>query len=312
MLGLFCLISIGASAEVYLTIKCITGTVVKQCVEIGGVYKYHLDNDKNGKIVVVTFNGKDVTADVIDGNYTTPKITGDSEIYVEYDNQPLGDTNLDGVVNVNDITATAAIILGGDSPKDDKVYLKCPDDHHPHIIDLGLPSGTKWCCCNVGATTPEGYGGYYAWGETSEKSVYNGDTYAYYNSNTGSYTNIGSDIAGSQYDVTHVRMGAPWRMPSTEQQQELIDNCTRTWTQQNGVNGTLVTGKNGGQIFLPAAGYRWNDYLSYAGSDGYYWSSSLGPYYDYYAYNLYFGSGGWNWFSCDYRSYGRSVRAVCP
>lgn len=187
----------------------------------------------------------------------------------------------------------------------------CPDDHHPHAIDLGLPSGIKWCCCNVGASTPEGYGGYYAWGETSEKSYYYWDTYAYYNSNTGSCTNIGSDIAGSQYDVAHVRMGAPWRMPSTEQQQELIQNCTRTWTQQNGVNGTLVTGKNGGQIFLPAAGYRWDDYLNGAGSYGCYWSSSLYPCYDYDACYLLFGSGNWGWYY-DYRSIGRSVRAVCP
>ncbi len=197
----------------------------------------------------------------------------------------------------------------------------CPDNNHPHAIDLGLPSGTKWCCCNVGATTPEGYGGYYAWGETSEKSVYNEVTYKY---STGEdtdgdgwydrnwqYQNIGSDIAGSQYDVAHVRMGAPWRMPSTEQQQELIQNCTRTWTQQNGVNGTLVTGKNGGQIFLPAAGYRWDDSLYGAGSYGDFWSSSLDPSYDYDACGLYFYSGSWNWRS-NYRGSGQSVRAVCP
>ena len=185
----------------------------------------------------------------------------------------------------------------------------CPDNHHPHAIDLGLPSGTKWACCNVGASTPESYGGYYAWGETSEKSYYSRDTYAYYNSNTGSYTNIGSDIAGSQYDVAHFRMGNPWRMPSTEQQQE-IQNCTQTWTQQNGVNGILVTGKNGGQIFLPAAGYRLDDYLIDAGSFGCYWSSSLDPYYDSDACSLYFSFGYLGWGVGRY--YGRSVRAVCP
>ena len=61
----------------------------------------------------------------------------------------------------------------------EKVLTSCPDDNHPHAIDLGLPSGTKWACCNVGASTPEGYGGYYAWGETSEKAVYNEVTYHY-------------------------------------------------------------------------------------------------------------------------------------
>lgn len=187
----------------------------------------------------------------------------------------------------------------------------CPDSNHPHAIDLGLPSGTKWCCMNVGATSPEGYGGYYAWGETSEKSVYSWDNYAYYNSNTWDYIYIGSDIAGTSYDVAHVRMGAPWRMPSHEQQMELIDNCARTWTQQNGVNGILVTGKNGGQIFLPAAGCRWNGGFDYVGSLGYYWSSSLSPLYDYGAYGLYFYSGYWGWSYYD-RNNGLSVRAVCP
>lgn len=187
----------------------------------------------------------------------------------------------------------------------------CPDGNHPHAIDLGLPSGTKWSCCNVGASSPEGYGGYYAWGETSEKSVYDWDTYAYYNSSTGEFVHIGSDISGTQYDVARVRMGAPWRMPTHEQQMELVENCERQWTQQNGVYGVLVTGPNGGQVFLPAAGYRWNDYLYYVGSYGYYWSSSLGPGYDYYAYYLYFYSGYWYW-DYDYRGDGRSVRPVCP
>ena len=189
--------------------------------------------------------------------------------------------------------------------------LTCPDDHHPHAIDLGLPSGTKWCCCNVGASTPEGYGGYYAWGETSEKSSYSTKNYAYYNSSTGGFNDIGSDIAGTGYDAATVNMGAPWRMPSTAQQQELTDNCSQQWTQQNGVNGILVTGRNGGQIFLPAAGTRWVVELNGAGSYGHYWSSSLYPYDVSYAYGLYFVSGGWNW-SYGNRYRGLSVRAVRP
>lgn len=214
-------------------------------------------------------------------------------------------TDGSGVKAECQVTVTKA---GGDT-----AFLTCPDDHHPHAIDLGLPSGTKWCCCNVGASTPEGYGGYYAWGETSEKSVYNGATYAYgYSDSDGYYhwTNIGSDIAGTSYDVAHVRMGAPWRMPSTAQQQELFNNCSHQWTQQNGVNGTLVTGRNGGQIFLPAAGYRSGGELNYARAYGFYWSSALS--YDVSsAYSLGFYSGSWNWFD-GYRSLGRSVRAVCP
>lgn len=185
----------------------------------------------------------------------------------------------------------------------------CPDDHHPHAIDLGLPSGTRWCCCNVGAVRPEAYGGYYAWGETSEKSVYNWETYAY-GSTWNDCDSLGADISGTQYDVAHVRMGVPWVMPSKEQQEELMKYCTREWTSVNGVNGILVTGPNGGQIFLPAGGFRWSDVLYDAGSLGHYWSSAQDPGFSDGAYDLRFDSGFW--YGYGYRYYGRSVRAVCP
>ncbi len=188
----------------------------------------------------------------------------------------------------------------------------CPDNNHPHAIDLGLPSGTKWCCCNVGASSPEGYGGYYAWGETSEKSVYNWETYAYYNNNNGRCVNIGSDISGTQYDVARARMGAPWRMPTHEQLKELIDYCKWTRKQQNGVNGKLVTGNNGGQLFLPASGCRLDSGLYNAGFEGNYWSSSFDPNVDLQAYYLiFFYQGDWDW-RRTLRYGGQSVRAVCP
>jgi len=196
------------------------------------------------------------------------------------------------------------------SPKS-MAYLKCPDSKHPHAIDLGLPSGTKWCCCNVGASTPEDYGGYYAWGETSEKSEYTLDNYAYYDKNTEQHIDIGSDIAGISYDVAHVKMGGSWRMPSHTQQVELFEKCTRQWTSQNGVKGILVTGSNGGQIFLPAAGFRWSGSLYDDGSCGDYWSSSLYPEGGYGAYGMYSNSDDWDWGN-GYREYGLSVRAVCP
>lgn len=193
---------------------------------------------------------------------------------------------------------------------EDKVF-SCPDGHHPHAIDLGLPSGTKWACCNIGASSPEGYGGYYAWGETSEKSYYDDDTYAYYNSQTNKYISIGSDIAGTSYDVAHVQWGGSWVMPSHDRQMELMEHCTREWTTFNGVNGMLVTGPSGGQIFLPAAGYRRSDNLSSGGSRGYYWSSTQYLGYSQYAYDLCFHSYGWGWGSY-FRDGGLSVRAVCP
>lgn len=158
-----------------------------------------------------------------------------------------------------------------------KSYLTCPDGNHPHLIDLGLPSGTKWACCNVGASMPEAYGDYYAWGETQTKSTYDWSTYKYCNGTKESCQNIGNDIAGTQYDVAHVRWGGSWVMPSYAQQQELFDNCAFEWKTNNGVKGMMVKGKNGGTIFLPAAGYRFHDKLFRDGSKGYFWLSSMVP-----------------------------------
>jgi len=186
----------------------------------------------------------------------------------------------------------------------------CPDNKHPHMIDLGLPSGTKWACCNIGAEKPEGYGGYYAWGETQTKSTYNDDTYLYLK-NDSSYQSIGSDIAGTQYDVAHMKWGGSWMMPSANQQDELISNCTYEWTTVNGVKGGKFTSKkNGASIFLPAAGYRWDDGLNEAGSYGYYWSSTQSPSYSDCAYDLYFHSGNAYWYYDLDRGYGRTVRPV--
>lgn len=203
----------------------------------------------------------------------------------------------------------------------------CPDDNHPHMIDLGLPSGTKWACCNVGASSPEEYGGYYAWGEIEEKAVYNdvnyqyssgvdenGDgIYSYYDGHVEDheYQSIGDNIAGSEYDVAHVKWGGTWRMPSVEQQWELVENCSCTEFFQNGVNGRLITGTNGGTIFLPAAGYRWINRLFSEGK-GDYWSSSLQPCWEPCAYYLHFDSDGWDGGYYDQRSIGHVVRAVCP
>lgn len=188
-------------------------------------------------------------------------------------------------------------------------YLTCPDSNHPHMIDLDLPSGTKWACCNVGASTPEEYGNYYAWGETQPKSVYDKDTYQYYNDNTG-YVNIGSDIAGTSYDAATANWGAPWCMPSLTQIQELLNNTTSTWTTQNGVNGRMFIGSNDCTIFLPAAGLLWGGELDNAGSWGYYWSSALDESRPYIAYNLYFGSGYAFWHGGYYCVDGQSVRPV--
>ena len=195
------------------------------------------------------------------------------------------------------------LIEGNSGGGDDIVaYTSCPDSHHPHLIDLGLPSGTKWACCNVGAEKPEDYGGYFAWGETAEKSSYT--TYNYLDEE-----DIGKDIAGTQYDAATVNWGSPWVMPSKEQMKELKNNCTKEWTTENGVNGRRFTGPNGASVFLPAAGNRWDDDLDNAGSDGLYWSSTLDESYTSDAWNLYFVSGDMGVLP-NYRNSGQSVRPV--
>ena len=199
------------------------------------------------------------------------------------------------------------------------------DPYNGHeYVDLGLPSGLKWATCNVGANSPEEYGDYFAWGETSPKATYDWSTYKYCN---GTLTSLTKYCTNSAYgtvdnktvleledDAARVNWGGNWRMPTKAEQDELRDtnNCTWEWTRQNGVNGYKVTSrKNGNSIFLPAAGYRHDGGNLYgAGSYGSFWSSSLNTYYSSDAYYVYFDSDyvGWN---DDYRYDGRSVRAVC-
>lgn len=169
-------------------------------------------------------------------------------------------------------------------------YGGCPDNNHPHMIDMGLPSGTKWACCNVGATEPQQAGGLYAWGETRTKGVYTEKTYQFWNDIDGdgyfdylvndngqAYDSnevlfIGNDIAGTQYDAATVNWGAPWRMPSFDMIKELRDNTVQEWKQEKGVFGRQFKSKNFGIIFLPATGQNSNGIVN-SGS-GYYWSSN--------------------------------------
>ena len=186
-------------------------------------------------------------------------------------------------------------------------------------VDLGLPSGVKWATCNVGATSPEEYGGYYAWGETEEKDNYNlltykwckgsSDTQTKYCTNSSYGTVDNKTTLDPEDDVAHVKWGGSWRMPTKAEQDELRDKCTWTWTTRNGVNGYKVTGPNDNSIFLPAAGCRNGTEAINRGVGGYYWSSSLLSYDSGDAFDLYFSSDyrGWG----DYgRYYGRSVRPV--
>ena len=148
----------------------------------------------------------------------------------------------------------------------------CPDEGHPHLVDLGLPNGTKWACCNVGANSPEDIGGYYAWGETEVKSVYDDVHYRHSEVSNQIPQKLGN-IAGSQYDVAHVRQGAPYAMPTSEQWKELIDYCKWEWVKYKGHHGWKITGPNGNWIFLPAGGMKAKEDVCKKDEFGYYWLS---------------------------------------
>lgn len=190
-------------------------------------------------------------------------------------------------------------------------------------VDLGL--SVKWATCNVGANNPEDYGDYFAWGETEPKDVYYWSTYKYCNRdydlltkycNKSSYGNNGFTDNKTQLelsdDAARVNWGGAWRMPTDAEWTELREQCTWTWTTQNGVYGRKVTSKtNGNSIFLPAAGCRCGSSLFRAGSYGYCWSSSLDAGSPYSAWCVLFNSSGVGRLG-SYRFYGQSVRPVCP
>ena len=194
-------------------------------------------------------------------------------------------------------------------------------DGHDYV-DLGLPSGTLWATCNVGANSPEEYGEYFAWGETSPKSDYSWSTYQYGLSssaltkycNNSSYGKNGftdnKTVLDAEDDAATVNWGSGWRIPTLEEILELYDSCFRIWTTQNGVKGRKFTALNGNSIFLPAAGYYDGSGLSRAASSGYYWSSSLGTYGPTDAHGLSFALGEMICRDYRLRYYGWSVRPV--
>ena len=192
----------------------------------------------------------------------------------------------------------------------------------PHdYVDLGLPSGTLWATCNVGANSPEEYGDYFAWGETEPKSNYTWGTYKYCQ---GYETTMTKYCTSSKYgtvdnktelepsdDAATANWGSGWQMPSYEQCKELNNSSytTTTWITMNGVEGRMITSKsNGNSIFLPAAGLRRGTSLDSAGRHGNYWSRSLGAGDSDGACSMNCVSG--SIYMYNYRYFGQSVRPV--
>lgn len=190
-------------------------------------------------------------------------------------------------------------------------------------VDLGLPSGLLWCSHNVGASNPEDYGDYFAWGETQPKNDYGWSTYRYctvdgdgvvdtltkYNTVTeyGPVDSLTTLEPGD--DAATALLGNGARIPTQEEWQELLDNTTSEWTTLNDVNGKRFTAPNGNSIFLPAAGSRSSSGLLRAGTVGSYWSASLDTEYPSGVWRCYFSVVDQG-VSHNYRYYGFSVRAV--
>ncbi|MBO4475673.1 MAG: hypothetical protein J5737_03005, partial [Bacteroidales bacterium] len=194
------------------------------------------------------------------------------------------------------------------------------DPYNGHeYVDLGL--SVKWATCNVGATKPEEYGDYFAWGETVPKSDYNWSTYKWANGDPNKLTKYctysphwdssepidNKTVLDPEDDAATVNWGGSWRMPTFDEWIELQFNCTWTWTTQNGVKGRLVTGSNGNSIFLPAAGI-WLGNNHTMESYGYYWSANTTG--GYYGGFVKFNSAEINTSNTN-RSQGQSVRPVC-
>ena len=224
------------------------------------------------------------------------------------------------------IVATIAISLTSCDKDSDSAFAEpqavTPETPTHEYVDLGL--SVKWATCNVGAEKPEEYGDYFAWGETAPKSDYNWSTYKFTTYGVGDtstkYTGSDKTVLDAEDDAATANWGSAWRMPTYEEVQDLLDNCTWEWqaagnTTFGGVAGYKVTSKKTGYtdkyIFLPAAGGRSGTDVFDAGSWCRYWSSSLVADSPVFAYSTIFGSEykiGGNCF-CDI---GFTVRPVCP
>lgn len=262
----------------------------------------------NSTLTIGLYKEQRLTATVLPEDADDPTFTWTSS------DESVAEVSRGGMVYTNGygrctITATAN---DGSGVKAECV-IEVPMMHNGHAyVDLGLPSGTLWATTNVGASEPEDYGYYFAWGEVEPKSTYSWSTY--FDSVNGSssnfkkyYNNGGKTELDLEDDAAYMNWGEGWRMPSDAQLTELRTNCTWTWNSTK--KGYTVVGPNKSSLFLATAGYYYGGSLGTAGSYGDYWSRSLSSSYSYCAYDVYFGSSHVDR-SSNYRYCGQSVRPV--
>ena len=275
-------------------------------------YAIYYGNQNIPEKIIISRNGG-LKGDVNnDGEINIADINAVIDMILSGNSDMRGDVNGDNEVNIADINALIDLILGGGTPQNNHEY-----------VDLGLPSGTLWATMNIGANSPEQYGDYFAWGETAPKELYTWDTYKWCNGHQFSMTKYcresengyegftdGKDELDTEDDAAYVNWGSSWRMPSLEQQQELVNECTWEWTTRNGVDGYLGIGPNGKTIFLPATGVRYGTTVNGVGIFGRFLSRNLHDEFSFHAFFMYFNSGSiWSG-GYDYRYDGHTVRAV--
>lgn len=214
------------------------------------------------------------------------------------------DINGDGEVTAADVTAVYDILLGGNSGGN-------PSVGGHEYVDLGLPSGTLWATMNIGASSPEDYGDYFSWGDTSPKNYYDWSTCNWCDG-VFSFTKYndtdGKTELDPEDDAATANWGAMWHMPSKEQIIELIDNCTCLWTEKNGVKGQLLISKiNGASLFFPAGGNAGGGSHYNVGTKGWFLSRTIEGWF---AYSLQITSSGANLDHYGRRELGFPVRAV--
>lgn len=187
-------------------------------------------------------------------------------------------------------------------------------------VDMGL--SVKWGTCNVGATKPEEMGTYFAWGEKEMKGIYNWSTYKHYDNAANALTKYCTRTRSGKVDnkvvldlsddMACIEREDDCRMPTEQEMNELCEKCEWVWVEKNGVQGyKVISSITGKSIFLPAAGFMYNDRLYSTKTDGYYWSSSVNGQYPEEAYGLHFNANNMSG-SYDYRYYGRTIRPVKP
>ena len=277
-----------------------------------------------GQPVSISLSEYELNMKVGDQVQLTAYVTPEDVVTVDWssDNNSVARVR-NGLVTANSEGAATitAEVLGVQTTCTVKVFNKYENGHE--VIDLGLPSGLKWATTNIGASSPEGYGNYYAWGETQTKSYYDWSTYKWcngsyktltkYNNSSPNGTVDNKSVLDRSDDVASQNWGGKWRMPTYDEMMELIQHCHWERTTQNNVNGYKLTGSNGNSIFLPSAGTYTEDIPKKVGTLTEYWTSENDENNPHLGRTIYYTSNGPRWTDNKRdRSYGLPVRPVCP